>query len=132
MGAVDFFKGLVGVFSFSSPTHAGKGEASAFNSPTKSQGYSLARLARELEPGLNVLFGAAEQAASYPAHCKDLLVYLKKVNRRVYLEEIMQELGKEKSTIHYEMCKLRKGGFKIKKTYVRSTGKFKYYLDKAA
>ena len=128
MGAVDFFKGLVGVFSFSSPTHAGKGEASAFNSPT----IPRAQLAKELEPGLNALFGTAVQTASYPAHCKDLLVYLKKVNKRVYLEEIMQELGKEKSTIYYEMCKLRKGGVKIKKTYIRSTGKFKYYLDSAA
>jgi len=115
MGAVDFFKGLVGVFSFSSPTHAGKGEASAFNSPTKS-----------------VKVKRKSKALNYPDHCEGLLKYLRQSKKRVYLEEIMQELGKEKSTVYYEMCKLRKGGVKIKKTYIRSTGKFKYYPDSAA
>ena len=115
MGAVGFAKRLAEVFSFSSSANAGMGEASAFNSPTKS-----------------VKVKRKSKALKYPDHCKDLLKYLRRSRKRVYLEEIMQELGKEKSTIYYEMCLLRKGGVKIKKTYIRSTGKFKYYLDSAA
>ena len=59
MGAVSWFTRLAKFVSFRYLADAGKGEASALNSPTKSQGYPRAQLAKELEPGLNALFGVA-------------------------------------------------------------------------
>lgn len=169
MGAVGWFKGLVEALSFRAPT-AGTGEASALqNSPTKlhkSQGYPRAQLAKELEPGLNVLFGVAlnekefktmsasklkeyasalrqvadgleklakkKQSSTYPRFCSDLHEYMKTKKGRIYLEDMMNDLGKTKNTVRTEISHLRKAGVHVDKKYIPSKKKYEYFLAVAA
>lgn len=166
MGAVSWFTRLAEFVSFRYLADAGKGEASAFNSPTKSQGYTKAQLARELEPGLNALFGVAldeqefktmsaselkqyakalrkvadgleklasdKETVDFPKYCSGLYDYMKNKKGRIYLEQMMKDLGKTKHTIRTEISHLRKAGVSVKKQYVPSTKKYKYFLEEAA
>lgn len=142
MGAVGWFKGLVEALSFRAPT-AGTGEASAYQLPhdfrvlnveelssmSASQLKKYADQLRMVADGLTNLANGEKPA--YPNFCSDLHNYLK-AEKKVYLTDMTKALGKTENTIRTEVSMLRKSGLPIKKTYVRSKGKYQYYLDQAA
>jgi len=147
MGAVNWLQNLVEVFSFRSSTNAGKGEASALhNSPTilkvlteedlstmsASELKQYARALRQVADGLEKLASTKTETPAYPNFCSDLHEYMKNKRGRVYLDQMMKDLGKTKSTVRTEISHLRKAGVAVKKQYVPATKKYKYFLAEAA
>ena len=146
MGAVSWLSNLVEVFSFRSSTNAGEGEASALhNSPTNFKALNEEELStmsaselkayadqlRSVAKGLEKL-AADKEAVPYPKFCTDLHEYMKNKRGRIYLDQMMNDLGKTKNTVRTEISHLRKAGITIEKKYVPSTKKYKYFLAEAA
>ena len=146
MGAVSWLTRLVEVFdSFRSSTTAGTGEASAFNSPTTlkalnekeletmsaSELKQYASALRQVADGLEKL-ARKKETLPYPKFCSDLHNYMKTKKGRIYLEDIMSDLGKTKNTVRTEISHLRKAGIHVDKQYVSSAKKYEYFLAVAA
>lgn len=145
MGAVSWFTRLAEFVSFRYSADAGKGEASAFNSPTilkalnekeletmsASELKQYAKALRKVADGLEQLAGDKE-TVDFPKYCSGLYDYMKNKKGRIYLEQMMKDLGKTKHTIRTEISHLRKAGVSVKKQYVPSTKKYKYFLEEAA
>lgn len=95
--------------------------------PAKEKGYSRAQLAKELEPGLNALFGSAHQGKTidHPRYCDPLRAIMES-GRPYTLGQLQKRLGKTKGTVHHEMSELRKAGFMITKKYDKKLSAYKY------
>ena len=109
------------------------GGTRAANPPTpkKQKVYTRAQLAKELEPGLNVLFGAEyakyeNKKIIHPRYCDTLL---RRLQARPYtLSELESVLTKKRSTLYHEMSELRKAGYKVKKSYDKQNSEYKYMI----
>jgi len=95
--------------------------------PEKEKGYSRAQLAKELEPGLNTLFGSAHQGKTinHPRYCDPLRAIMES-GRPYTLGQLQKRLGKTKGTVAHEMSQLRKAGFLITKKYDKKISAYKY------
>ena len=91
--------------------------------PKLSKSLSRAQLARELEPGLNAIFGAEQY---YPRYCDALRGLLQA--RSYTLSELESVLTKKRSTLYQEMSELRKAGYKVKKSYDKQNSEYKYMI----
>lgn len=102
--------------------------------PEKQKGYTRAQLAKELEPGLNALFGAEYEKYSnkkrkHPRYCGPLRAIMES-GRPYTLSQLQKRLGKTKGTVYHEMCQLRKGGFTITKQYDKKLSVYKYRMKR--
>jgi hypothetical protein len=100
--------------------------------PAKEKGYTRAQLAKELEPGLNALFGAEyakyeNKNRNHPRYCDSLRALLES-GKPYTISELQVKLGKRKGTVYHEMSELRSGGFVIRKQYDKSISANKYRI----
>ena len=98
--------------------------------PKKQKGYTRAQLAKELEPGLNALFGAEyakyeNKNRNHPRYCDPLRTIMES-GRPYTLSQLQKRLGKTKGTVAHEMSQLRKAGFMITKKYDKKLSAYKY------
>lgn len=97
--------------------------------PAKEKGYTRAQLAKELEPGLNALFGSVHQGKTidHPRYCGPLRALLES-GKPYTISELQVKLGKRKGTVYHEMSELRSGGLVIRKQYDKSISANKYRI----
>ena len=100
--------------------------------PEKQKGYTRAQLAKELEPGLNALFGAeyekySNKKRNYPRYCENMRKLLSS-GRPYTISELQKTLKKRKGTVYHEMTELRRGGLVIAKNYDKSISANKYRI----
>ena len=86
---------------------------------------------RQVADGLEKL-ARKKETLPYPKFCSDLHNYMKTKKGRIYLEDIMSDLGKTKNTVRTEISHLRKAGIHVDKQYVSSAKKYEYFLAVAA
>lgn len=101
--------------------------------PKKQKGYTRAQLAKELEPGLNALFGAEYEKYSnkkrkHPRYCGPLRALMES-GKPYTLSQLQKRLGKTKGTVYHEMCELRKNGYTITKQYDKKLSVYKYRMN---
>ena len=113
---------------------SGLGDTRAVKSPPSfdaklSRGLSRAQLARELEPGLNALFGTecAKTEEDLPKFCRSTMKLISR-KKGATINEIHKVVGKSKGSIYNHIYVIRGCGFDVVKDYDKKSGSHRYRL----
>ena len=112
---------------------SGLGDTRAVKSPPTfdaklSRGLSRAQLARELEPGLNALFGDHyAKTEDLPKFCRSTMKLISR-KKGATIDEIHEVIGKKRGSIYNHIYVIRGCGFDIVKTYDKKSGTHRYRL----